>query len=1062
MSSSLKKADQLFAEKKRELTRQLNEQKIQNEVHASLRKYFSEQQFDQNPHLLGDYGEVYSHIKKNSTSKKWIKFAYDFFEDYIKELNAQHRLDLELPHAVLDIKRDKPIVTMSWNADGHEINDLVQQLYNYWELAESCDSFSNEEIVGNIILSAILFGGLNEKAELNALLEHLRNPVKVRHYKDLNILFLESHSNHYGDIFIDEYTVRKSRNFIPDPVTRLWLIHFTLRDIRHVHLPVEGYLEYIFRKIKKKFKKNSLSHLLQHARYNWLQLPNVDIDPALSECLIGNLLSCGLPEQEFERFVQPKFKYKHELTTEVIHQSKNLPPQTVYLHHEQDALKDVLKIHKDLLKIIRLRQTDAPIYQLMIDYCMENAKLFNEYSKRITLWLISLFKPPQEDIDLLAQRFDCCATIFAKIISNNSQLAKSSIYTYYTRIGEPWLIYSLQYQFSEDDEETRLQKIYAQIYQNNCIAESLLEDTVKKSAAQIVKTLKRFHQFQEQLFDAPAFTLETLDQQTRPRTRIISPVTFQLLIKKLQQAHLQNIISQHDYENLSLIYTLAYRTGMRINEMIGLRIKDTEGLNRISLLVKPYGSEKIGNEHRLKTDSAQRSVPVYCLLKASEYQQFHQYVVKQRLTKKPNDYLFSQFNENKKLSQHMLTAPFKNFMDQLFKQHHYTFHSFRHSAANHLALIFKCDYHFLSDSLTDYTEVEYNQLRAELLRNSIDQNHWIIIAHLLGHLEPIETFKSYIHVAYFIAGYQFSKYRPLLSNGLVKKMLGISNSTQELHFLKSLNDQSEFNFEMHATTLCKLLLNNQEKWIASNAHTLHAELEVNQTQEHCIFDYFVATPESKIDLDLFYKALCLLELYKYDTERVAQELCLSHELIKYWYDNAIQLKQLKSRKNNPRLFHITELQYIKPSMIDTNEDLLLVTHFFNYLQACYQKSPENIRYVLEFFINHVTASHTGLHSTRKNIQNLEKFYYAAKDLFPANMWHLLGIDMVNFLNKEITPNLLKLAKANQKLEGYPTTKENNARLQLYSLKQGKALPAFKFCLHLACIGRPAQLQLEIK
>ena len=101
---------------------------------------------------------------------------------------------LELPHAVLDIKRDKPIVTMSWNADGHEINDLVQQLYNYWELAESCDSFSNEEIVGNIILSAILFGGLNEKAELNALLEHLRNPVKVRHYKDLNILFLESHS----------------------------------------------------------------------------------------------------------------------------------------------------------------------------------------------------------------------------------------------------------------------------------------------------------------------------------------------------------------------------------------------------------------------------------------------------------------------------------------------------------------------------------------------------------------------------------------------------------------------------------------------------------------------------------------------------------------------------------------------------------------------------------------------------------------------------------------------------------------------------------------------------
>ena len=36
------------------------------------------------------------------------------------------------------------------------------------------------------------------------------------------------------EIFIDEKTIRKSRNFIPDQITRLWLIHFNSRNIRTV------------------------------------------------------------------------------------------------------------------------------------------------------------------------------------------------------------------------------------------------------------------------------------------------------------------------------------------------------------------------------------------------------------------------------------------------------------------------------------------------------------------------------------------------------------------------------------------------------------------------------------------------------------------------------------------------------------------------------------------------------------------------------------------------------------------------------------------------------------
>ena len=48
-------------------------------------------------------------------------------------------------------------------------------------------------------------------------------------------------------------------------------------------------------------------------------------------------------------------------------------------------------------------------------------------------------------------------------------------------------------------------------------------------------------------------------------------------------------------------------------------------------------------------------------------------------------------------------------------------------------------------SRINYSEDEYEKIRDELLQNQHGQNHWFVIAHLLGHIEPVETFKSYIH-----------------------------------------------------------------------------------------------------------------------------------------------------------------------------------------------------------------------------------------------------------------------------------------------------------------------------
>jgi integrase len=124
---------------------------------------------------------------------------------------------------------------------------------------------------------------------------------------------------------------------------------------------------------------------------------------------------------------------------------------------------------------------------------------------------------------------------------------------------------------------------------------------------------------------------------------------------------------ENTYKILKIIYILAYRTGMRINEILGLRVRDIEGLSCLSVWIQPYGSKKKGNLHQLKTDSAERKVPVYCLLKTDEYQIFHNHVVEQRLLNQENLYLFRNWNENSKLNKHTVTTPFRMIMNELLK-----------------------------------------------------------------------------------------------------------------------------------------------------------------------------------------------------------------------------------------------------------------------------------------------------------------------------------------------------------------------------------------------------------
>ena len=1052
MPLSNTKNKKLYAEDRREQNRKKQEQNIKLSVKETLSRHFAEIDLANAENIEELYPSIYEFINRKAKNTAWKKYAHAYFRDYIKTLSVSKAEVLKLPHLIFTMQRDLPVLHWQWFDAGHVIDHIIEKLWDYWVLAENSQSFSDDEVIGNIFLSAILYGGLSQKNTLEALLFHLKNPAKIKTIAEVNIIFLEPLSPSYGDIFIDDRTIRKSRNFVPDHITRLWLIHFNLRNIRSVHRTVEDYLKLIFSKIGVHFNTKMYKALRDYAYFNWMQLSTeIGLDPALSECLNEHTETCGLSESEFGRYFKPQFKYLSDNLEQFSSVTSDISFKNFALENTDQAIKQVQKIHKDLLKLIRTTQSDHEIEYLIIDYAIEHAENFNEYSKRIMLWLISLYQPKIEHIEKLAEVFLFSVALFQQSFKDNQVLVDGSIYTYYTRIAEPWLTHSLQYLDHDDSFNNILNLIYNQIVTNTRIAEDALQPDFKRSKAQTIFTLKRFHRFQQIVFQAEAFEFDSISTYTKPRARIIGKYTYSAILQKLDAQANAAFIDGHHYKILKLIFILAYRTGMRINEILGLRVRDVEGIGDFSLWIQGYGSKKQGNHHQLKTDSAERVLPIYCLLKADEYILFKTYVTEKRLLKQSDHYLFSAWNDDSKLNQNTVTSPFKMLLNELFKEHDYSFHSFRHTAANNFSLLLNCEYDVLVHQLTDYTEDEYHRIRKELLRQKYGQNHWFIIAHLLGHLEPNETFRSYIHLSYLIAGEKLSKYTPNIDNELAKKMIGFMDDVPELHFLKEKDDADNFEFSKHSKELSKLLLNDQTDWLNSNAVKFLTKNSELQIKPHQFLNYFAGTAESQISFNKFFQCLNLLEIHR-DPIRVSSELCLPLAVVEYWFENAIQLGQLKSLKGNPRLLELNNLNGLKPAMIDTEEDLEIVRFFFSRIQKLYNKEPEKIQAVFNVFLNRVTASHTGIHYRWKNIGLLEQFYSNVKDLFPKNYWHLLGQNLELFLDENKHPLLLKLAKSKSK--NHPDTQEDYIRLQLYCTKQGKALPAFKFCLHLACIGRP--------
>ena len=403
-------------------------------------------------------------------------------------------------------------------------------------------------------------------------------------------------------------------------------------------------------------------------------------------------------------------------------------------------------------------------------------------------------------------------------------IALSSLDTYKSSFAEDLFMYVVTHdldllkmdeeQFEGAYEYILSEKFIVDKQRQNKASKNNVREVKYNSYGKAVKNLKKFHKSLMHNFDAPRVNyLDQLksDDLQMCRSSYITPVMW---------AHFNNLIgrqvdlSKEQKSIFKIICMLAYRTGLRIGEILGLRLRD---LAMIELEVKTIGNEEYyyltasnpqvikifihNNYHRqVKTTNAKRGIRLDELLTECELNEFIG-LIKKHLNVKVDqrrlgaeDCFIFQDEFGQIFSSRFISAKTKEIFDTLFNNepHDYSFHSFRHTATNNLALILKGS-EALIRSWIRYSPDQIAKIKNYLLGDTDSiagrQDVWKILAHFIGHSSIEMTANYYLHFGSMLVGdalcpdeskISANIVRALLSCRVFKKQLNTSQMKEKL------------------------------------------------------------------------------------------------------------------------------------------------------------------------------------------------------------------------------------------------------------------------------------------
>ena len=360
---------------------------------------------------------------------------------------------------------------------------------------------------------------------------------------------------------------------------------------------------------------------------------------------------------------------------------------------------------------------------------------------------------------------------------NGKKLKLSSIKRYLSSFAKDYFFHI--YMYDNDLEQMNVEH-YEQLYASilNRIderAETQREytDTRTQGRAQYAfGRLKDFHAFCQKEYPENVPAVSSFDHSDFQRiqfcqAKLISPQLF-IQLKKTVIQKIEACSTQKEKVHLQLLllmYILAYRLGCRLNEIRGLTLgeiicpqllwKDDPGNQTVAIRI----TLKNNVYRRLKSQNAQRQLDLNAVLLDDELQAVKSYLLhcfQQPNNKKANEQLVFEIG-GEILSELYISKMTRLLFDEVIKPDHgYTFHSFRHSAATHLAIAWLGSKEMVM-TYTDYSWQQAKSMRKHLFgeqairHEAVIQHKWRLLADWMGHSSIEQTASHYLHTLDLLA-----------------------------------------------------------------------------------------------------------------------------------------------------------------------------------------------------------------------------------------------------------------------------------------------------------------------
>ncbi|SHI99401.1 hypothetical protein SAMN02745165_01357 [Malonomonas rubra DSM 5091] len=735
-----------------------------------------------------DFDKLLRSLQNRSSSIGGWHKSYNFLRKGLQYGSKKHGWSITIPPRFKELKKHKNLIRP----------DVFQSLKQCRELEGAfLDSLKDPlpkrkiECVGQILLSAILYGGFLHKDWVAAFVDALFRLEKNSQHGDWLWLNLWNgkipDSEKESDVFQAQSDPARFRRWIADPLTQLLIYRWRRERPGQSNKSIRGepikILNEVFKILEKErgkgaskrkilsYKIKTISQLLKIASSRY----TISLPPFLVEYAMNRLPSCSLPDQIWRRSFTEEtqsisYSRRHSFAEERIPVFRSYDEE-IQLEHLDQIQEKILEKKPD-----NTEYSKNEIREKINKYLSDHVGSISPVLKLLGEWAVQLLDKQESKREHRKK---------------SSPLEGTTVNKYLAGISEE-LISECQFQ----DPLNFDQELYLSLYKK--VAKALKDKKGQKGQKgqkstknpegtyrDKVTCLHQFHGFLVTRYHQPDINLLAfIDKKKRPSQQISANLITEAQHRRILKQLGWDSEDLTRYQRMRLVVTiLAYRTGLRINEIYGLLMEDLQiGPTMTDLLVFP------NNYRGLKSTSAIRREPLNIMMPEKELSFVKKWVAIRRAEPSPmrKAPVFTDSPLSKRLaSDRILIQPLRDALKLILDDRSVVIHHQRDSFAhNHLLKLtlrsdIRLHQHPAFIDSDHFTKRQRDLYTRQLFPNDEPGTKKLFSAAvLLGHADVDEGFLSYFHLTDWLLGYHLRHpdFLPQISTRILEQITGLGNA----------------------------------------------------------------------------------------------------------------------------------------------------------------------------------------------------------------------------------------------------------------------------------------------